>query len=292
MSNNNYNSNSDNNINNDLRNINNMIFNVNKNIQNIEDRVNKKHDQDYQKNKDFNMGKIGFYNYSEGTNNNKNVSNKMEIDETNDFPKGVNNVNQYINNKFPLNFKEESFKKDVKDQGQGNSNIELSIINEINEKHSDIKKILYLRKNTLKRLAKYCLDKDVSSTLNYLQMMNELAIYNDFLNYSLLQIDTIRIPLTMDNAALLLSQVGNLINSKYDNYKKTGINSALVLLKIFSDRIITTKCSITVGVDLSKEERLRKCDKIIDSYRLIKDLGSFISITSKDSLDEVGNNFY
>lgn len=286
MNNNNYDPNiNNNNFNNDLKNINNMIFNVNKNIQNIEDKMNKKQESDYQKNKDFNMGKIGFYNNNNDNfqNNNKNISNKMEIDDQ--FYQPNQMINNNPNNK-NYNYKEENIRKDNKDFIV-NNNQELNIINDINEKHSDIKKILFLRKNTLKRLAKYCLDKDVSSTLNYLQMMNELAIYNDFLNYSLLQIDTIRIPLTMDNAALLLSQVGNLINSKYENYKKTGIHSALVLLKIFSDRIITTKCSLTVGVDLSKEDRIRKCDKIIDCYKLIKDLGSYESLLSKNSNDEV-----
>ena len=90
------NNNNINNLNNDLKNINNIIFNVNKNIQNIEDKVNKKQDIDYQTNKDFNMGKIGFYN-NPNSENMQNIqsknTNKMEIDDQYYSP----NQNQIIN---------------------------------------------------------------------------------------------------------------------------------------------------------------------------------------------------
>ena len=131
------------------------------------------------------------------------------------------------------------------------------------------------------------MDRDVPSAINYLHMTNELAIYHDFLNFSLLQTNTIKVPLTLDNANFLLSHVVDLINSKYENYKKVGTHSALVILKLFNERIINTKCSITNGIDLSKEDRIKKCDKIIDIYQAIQDLKSLDSIIQRKSGDEV-----
>jgi len=284
---------------NELNNLNNIINNVNLNIMNLENKFNNQNnnlnqnqnyynnqysninyqqnpDEKYNiiknieiknqteelKNNEFNMGKIGFYNNNTNIPNNHN---KMEIDDD-----GKGQLNFNLNN---INSK--TVKSD------------LELIEEIDLKHSDIKKILYTRKNTLKRLAKFCIDRDVPSTLNYLSMINELAIYNDFLNYSLLQTDTIRVPLTMDNASFLLSHVNDLINSRYENYKKVGIHSALVLLKLFSDRIITTKNSNTNGIDLSKEDRIKKCDKLIEIYRGIISLSSLEQLLQKKSHDEV-----
>lgn len=273
---NNSNKNNRNNDDFDLNNLNNMISNVNQNIQNIEDRFNNpnikknNNNDDFIKKTDFNMNKIGFYNNglqpTDFENNNYSNNNRMEIDD--EYKKQNSNNNNNFNNNF-------------NDQ---------QIMNDINEKHTDIKKILFLRKNTLKRLAKFCIDKDIPSTLNYLLMINELAVFNDFLNYSLIQTDTIRVPLTMDNASFLLSHVADLVNSKYENYKKVGIHSALKLLKLFSERIITTKGSLTVGIDLSKEDRIKKCDKIIDFYKTFKDLHSFESILNKKYPEEVRIN--
>lgn len=235
--------------NSNIQEINAIIGNVNQNIQNLDEKFN--YQKDYSKNSQLNEIKTNFMPSAQ-------LSNKMDIDS------------------------------DFTNDNSGKASIdELAIINEVNGKHTDVKKILFGRKNSLKRLAKFCVDKDVPSTLNYLSMINELSIYHDFLNYALLQTDTIRVPLTIDNASFLLSHVIELINSKYDNYRKVGIHSSLVLLKLFSDRIITTKGSISQGIDISKEDRIKKCDKIIDIFKQIRELPNFELSLSQKQTDEV-----
>ena len=248
----------------DINEIQNMINDVNKNIMNVEDKLNKNKtgnskEPDYKKNNDFNMGKIGFYNQN-NQNQIKQNSNDMIID---DNPLEMQENNNQLSNEDDL------------------------IIKNINETHSDISKILKQRKSSLSRVSKFCLDKDLASTLNYLNMINDLAVYNDYLNYSLLQTDTPRVPLTMDNANFLLAHVSELINSKYENYNKVGLSSAHVILKLFADRIVNTKCSPNNGIDLSKEDRIKKCDKILDIYKQIKGLNNinvFLNSTTKENV--------
>lgn len=331
--NNNYYDNKNNKMDFEVKNINKMILDLNKNIQNIDEKfnnINNNNKNDFKKNSDFNMGKIGFYNNNNNNNNNicnsnNNINNNNNIkNNINDFPnndKGIqklnnkmvidddlskavdpmvnqnpinsnqqNNVNSNINcnnNNNQINNSNNNSNNNNSNQNSSYNSNDISLINEINGKHQDIKKILDIRKKTLRGLAKFCMDKDIPSTLNYLNMINDLTIYHDFLNYSLLQSQTIRVPLTMDNACFLLDHVIDLVNSKYDNYKKVGVHSALVILRLFSDRIITTKCSSTVGIDLSKEDRLKKCDKIIEIYKSFRVLNSLEMIFSKKIQDEV-----
>jgi hypothetical protein len=252
--------------------LNNIIGNVHQNINDLDQRINNQ--KDYKKNSYFNENKINFHmlKHSNSSNLESNIP-QMNVDEV----VNINIQNQDVKNQPYVN----------KNNTDNNEFIDLSIINEINDKHPAIKKILYGRKNMLKRIAKFCAEKDVASALNYLSMINETCIYNDFLNFSLLQTDTIRVPLVMDNALFLLTHVIDLINSKYDNYRRVGLHSSLVLLKLFSERIITTKGSVTNGIDLNKEERLKKCDKIIDIYKSIRDLSIIEQLNNQKENDDV-----
>ncbi len=84
-----------------------------------------------------------------------------------------------------------------------------------------------------------------------------------------------------------MTPILDLVNSKYDNYKKVGLNCALVILKLFSERIITTKGYPSFGIDLNKEERIKVCDKIIDIYKSIKGMPLLESLVNQKQNDEV-----
>lgn len=245
----------------EIKNMNMILNNLNKNIMGIEEKI--KGNDNFSKNSDFNKGKIGFF-----KNENDNINNVNMINDEED------NMNKNMN------------KMDIDDEVI-NPDDDSKVLREINDKTNDIRKILSQRKKTLSRLAKFCVDKDISSTLNYLSMINELAIMNDFLNYFLVQTGSPQVPISMDNSIFILNNILSLIEAKYDNYKKVGVHSALIILKLFAERIISTKCTNSVGIDLNKEERIKKCDKIIDIYKTIKILPSLESIISKKNQDEV-----
>lgn len=242
---------------NEINDINKIIGNVNCNINNLDSKLNA-------------------------------INNYKKVDEFNEKIYNSNNAHNCLNiNKMDIDFDNNTDNKKILNNNYKNDVLydqnELTIINEVNKIHIDLKKIINNRKNTLKRLSKFCVEKDVPSTINYLNMINELAIYNDFLNYALLQSDTVRVPLTMDNTTFLLNHVLDLLKSKYDNYKKTGIKSATVMLKLFGERIISIKGSTSHGIDLTKEDRLKKCNSIIDIYKTINNLNLL------NSIDEVNN---
>ena len=250
----NMNNNNQNNQNN-INNLNNIINNVNNNIGNIDKRFNEKNQQNQQTPMDI-----------DSVDNNK----IKQIVNNNQNPNHPNNQNNQNNNFSQID--------------------DSSIMDEINQTHDKVKLIFSTRKKTLEKIAFYCLEKDVPSTLNYLEMLKEQAMFHDFLNYSLLQADPIRIPLTLDNCTLLLVHVISLINAKYPNYKKVGINCALVLLKLFMERIISTKNAITTnGIDLSREDRIKKCDKIIEHYINIARLEVIENIMVNKEKDEVSD---
>ena len=62
-----------------------------------------------------------------------------------------------------------------------------------------------------------------------------------------------------------------LLESKYDNYFKTAFQSAFVILKLYQNIIIDAKtCAFVSGVDLNREDKLKKYDKIIDFFYRIR----------------------
>lgn len=227
---------------------------------------------------------IGFHHKNSKQNsfepNNPNTEN---IDCNNIYPR----ANPYISN----NIVDQQMELKLKESSANDKNYieedDLSIIQKINAPHQKFKKILSNRKTTLSRLAKFCIDKDIPSTLNYLNMINEQPIYHDFLNFSLLQSETIKIPLTLDNANILMTRIYDLINSSYHNYRLVGIKCATVILELFTERIITTKNAVySQGIDLSREDRVKKCNKLVEQFINISNLDIIRFILSKHDREE------
>jgi len=66
------------------------------------------------------------------------------------------------------------------------------------------------------------------------------------------------------------------------------VRTAANILKCFSERIISVKnVNLTNAVDLAREERLKKCDSIIEMYEKISDISSITKIKSKQNNDDV-----
>lgn len=121
--------------------------------------------------------------------------------------------------------------------------------------------------------------------------MKDLSVANDFFYYSLVKNDINKVPITLDNVLTILPHITQLIGSKYDVYIKNGIKSAWNILKCFSDRVISAKSvALSNGVDLAREERLKKCDNFIEIYEKIPTIPSLDRIIQKQSGDEVISN--
>lgn len=58
-----------------------------------------------------------------------------------------------------------------------------------------------------------------------------------------------------------------LVNSKYETHIIAGLKSTLNILKAFGPQMIQMKTvPVGSGVDLAREERIKKCDMCIDQF--------------------------
>ena len=91
--------------------------------------------------------------------------------------------------------------------------------------------------------------------------------------------DINRVAFRSDDAIVALPAIITLVSSQYDIYFKNGVLSAWVLLKLFYDVIISTKNSQAIGggIDLNREEKIRKYDVIINYFTQIRNLSSLSS---------------
>ena len=105
-----------------------------------------------------------------------------------------------------------------------------------------------------------------------------LSEINDFFNSTLVPPEMVKLPLTIDHVLVIIPFAVKLIGSKYEPHIKTGIMTAYNILKMFYERITSAKKVIfSGGVDMAREDRMKKYDVIIDNYEHIyKDLSVII----------------
>lgn len=71
--------------------------------------------------------------------------------------------------------------------------------------------------------------------------------------------------LNYENIAQIMPHANNLVNSKYETHILAGLKSTLNILKHWAPEIIKMKTiAIGGGVDLAREDRLKKVDACLD----------------------------
>ena len=141
---------------------------------------------------------------------------------------------------------------------------DLQIINEISKDHDVLKGVIERRSGSIKAILNYWQNGSVSSAINALNMMNDICVVNDVLNNTFvknLRIET----LNYENVTQILPHAMQLVNSKYETHILAGLKSTLNILSHFAPQIIQLKTvAVGRGVDLAREERIRKCDACIE----------------------------
>jgi len=233
---------------------------------------------------DFNVNdeNVEMSNYNEDSNQ---ILNRRNSDKPN------KNTLINLNSGKPIGLDLDSFMNDgvsehtVHSISQSN---DLPIISEVNEQHQSFKGITSKRLNCLKMISNCWSSNNYSSAFNAINLMKDASVSNDFFYYCFVKNDISKIPLTMDNVITIMPHVAGLINSKYDPYVKNGVRAASNILNNFNERIISVKnVIVTNGVDLAREERLKKCDVIIEQYESILTSHNLARIISKQNNDEV-----
>lgn len=144
------------------------------------------------------------------------------------------------------------------------------VLQEIGENHNSFLSVLQRRSENIYLILKWWESGNMPAALNGLSMMNDISVTGDVLKHGLT--DTRNDWITLEYCGQVLPLSGNLIDSKYESYIRTGINVALTLLKQFRGVISSTLTAPMLGgVDISREERLKRCEACFIAFKLISD---------------------
>uniref|UniRef100_A0A671L2R2 Katanin p80 WD40 repeat-containing subunit B1 n=1 Tax=Sinocyclocheilus anshuiensis TaxID=1608454 RepID=A0A671L2R2_9TELE len=121
---------------------------------------------------------------------------------------------------------------------------------------------------------------DVKTSLDSAVSMNDLSIVVDVLNI----INRKPSLWKLDLCTSILTQIEELLQSKYESYVQTGCISLKLILKRFWPLISDTLTAPpSVGVDITREERHRKCKAC---YKQLKNLSNVV----KNRAEQVGRH--
>jgi hypothetical protein len=95
-------------------------------------------------------------------------------------------------------------------------------------------------------------------------MMNDTSIVMDVLNNTFAENQKID-SLNYENIAQIIPHATTLVNSKYETHILAGLKTTLNIMKLWGLEMIKIKTiPVGGGVDLAREERLKKVDVCID----------------------------
>ena len=201
-------------------------------------------------------------------NNNNNNPNFIDI---NSYDPNINDhtaspLNLDLNNFLPP--KEEPQKIPEKN--------DIPVIEEVQKQNSQFCQIIKSRIGNLKTInTVWNNNYSKSEAFGVMGELNDLGLSNDVLNYAFIQTDLKKIDIRSEDVLILFPSIIKMINSKYDIYFKNGCLAAWNILKLYYNVIIQTKESVYYnpkGIDLNKEDKLKKYNVIIDYFHQLRNL--------------------
>ncbi len=132
---------------------------------------------------------------------------------------------------------------------------------------------------------KWWSESDIFSTINSLKMpsSSDISVINDFFANSFTRDDINKIPFSLEHAVDLIPLLKALIESKYDYFRKTGLNSAISLLRNISEKIFTIKNSQS----MDRDEKIKKCQQVAEKFNEIFKNNKFVSLCQKNDNHEI-----
>jgi katanin p80 WD40 repeat-containing subunit B1 len=163
------------------------------------------------------------------------------------------------------------------------------LLGDLMKDHSKFKGIMNNRINALKPVLHWWSTGNSKPALNAINMMNinEPTLVLDLLNMSLaMHKGTQIIP---ETGLVFLQKSSVLLDSKIDVHIRKGMEIIAHIFKMFQDDIIAIKCvPLMGGVDIAREDRMKKYDKLIDEVNNVynKDALKRRAERKKDDLGE------
>ena len=150
---------------------------------------------------------------------------------------------------------------------------DVSIINDMMSLDQQFISIMDKRIKGLEVISEKYKNGDFEEAMADVGLSKDLGVVNDFFRYALIKKDLNKISLKSDMAIQIFPIILKMIGCKYDIYFKTGVNTAWTILNLFSDPIIDAmKTPLSGGVDLNREEKIKKYEVIIDYFKRLREI--------------------
>ncbi|XP_068441907.1 katanin p80 WD40 repeat-containing subunit B1 [Clinocottus analis] len=129
-------------------------------------------------------------------------------------------------------------------------------LSQLKKGHDTMCVMLRSRHKNLETVRSVWAREDVKAALDAAVSMSDLSIVVDILNIINLQPSLWK----LDLCTTVLPQIDQLLHSRYESYIQTGCTSLKLIMKHFWRLISDTlKATPSVGVDITREERLQRC---------------------------------
>ena len=146
----------------------------------------------------------------------------------------------------------------------------MRVLQEVGENHNNFMSVLQRRSENVCLILKWWESGNMPAALNGLGMMSDISVTADVLKHGLT--DARNEWITLELCGQVLPLAGSLIDSKYESYIRTGISVVGTLLKQFRGVISSTLTAPALGgVDISREERTKRCEVCFLAFRSIAD---------------------
>ncbi|NWH77594.1 KTNB1 protein, partial [Piaya cayana] len=172
----------------------------------------------------------------------------------------------------PIGLKASDFLPAVKNQSQTELSDE-EAMSQIRKGHETMCVVLTSRQKNLDTVRAVWSTSDIKARMNSMESavaMNDLSVIVDLLNI----VNQKPSLWKLDLCTIILPQIEKLLQSKYESYVQTGCTSLKLILQRFLPLITDMLAAPpSVGVDITREERLHKCKLC---YKQLKNISSFV----------------
>lgn len=137
------------------------------------------------------------------------------------------------------------------------------------DQHTTLLSVISRRMGSIKVILNWWNKGNITSAINALNMMNDQSVVMDVLNNTFAEGQKIDM-LNFGDVANILHHANSLINSKYESHIMAGLKTTINIMKSFGQQMIQIKTvPVGGGVDLAREERIKKCDVCIENLHSI-----------------------
>ncbi|CAD8155271.1 unnamed protein product [Paramecium octaurelia] len=169
---------------------------------------------------------------------------------------------------------------------------QVDLIHEIVKDHNKVQSVLTQRINYMKPILHWWSNNNLKSAMNAITQVTEPSILQDALSLYSQSSKFGQVP--MDSIPMLLEKARILIESKYTNHIRGGLDFAWTTLNQFRDEILNIKLFNQLSkADLTREERIQKYDRVIEQFKIIVQTPKLQKVIdrNKEDLSDLAKKF-